>query len=53
MGAVFKAFDLTLQREVAVKVMHPNFASQQDFQDRFLQKRVRGAHGSPKHRSGL
>lgn len=38
MGAVFKAFDLTLQREVAVKVMHPNFASQQDFQDRFLQE---------------
>ena len=38
MGAVFKAYDLTLQREVAVKIMHPHIASQPDFQERFLQE---------------
>jgi len=38
MGAVFKAEDLTLQRNVAVKVMHPHFARQENFRDRFLQE---------------
>ncbi len=38
MGAVFKAQDLTLQRDVAVKVMHPHFARQPDFRERFLQE---------------
>jgi serine/threonine protein kinase len=38
MGAVFKAHDLTLQRDVAVKVMHPHFARRSDFQERFLQE---------------
>jgi serine/threonine protein kinase len=38
MGAVFKAYDLTLQRDVAVKIMHPHIASQPDFQERFLQE---------------
>ena len=38
MGAVFKAFDITLQRDVAFKVMHPQFARQPDFQKRFLQE---------------
>lgn len=38
MGAVFKGFDVTLQRDVAVKIMHPHFASQQNFQERFLQE---------------
>lgn len=38
MGAVFKGVDMTLQREVAIKVMHPHLAAQRDFQDRFLQE---------------
>jgi len=38
MGAVFKAHDLTLQRDVAIKVMHAHFARQPDFQERFLQE---------------
>ena len=36
MGAVFKAFDATLQRDVAIKVMHPHLARQPDFHERFL-----------------
>ncbi|MDI6695138.1 MAG: FHA domain-containing serine/threonine-protein kinase [Anaerolineales bacterium] len=38
MGAVFKAHDVTLQRDVAIKIMHGNFAHQEDFQQRFLQE---------------
>jgi len=38
MGAVFKGRDVTLQRDVAIKVMHPHFARQRDFQERFLQE---------------
>ena len=38
MGAVFKAHDLTLQRNVAIKVMHAHYARQPDFQERFLQE---------------
>ena len=38
MGAVFKARDVTLQRDVAVKVMHPQFARRPDFRERFLQE---------------
>ena len=38
MGAVFKATDVTLQRDVAIKIMHPQFARQSDFQERFLQE---------------
>ena len=38
MGAVFKGHDLSLQRDVAVKIMHPHIASQPNFQERFLQE---------------
>ncbi len=38
MGAVYKAFDVTLERYVAVKVMHPNLARQPGFQERLLQE---------------
>ncbi len=38
MGAVFKARDITLQRDVAIKVMHPQFANRPNFQERFLQE---------------
>ncbi len=38
MGAVFKAHDITLDRDVAVKIMHPHFASRPDFRERFLQE---------------
>jgi serine/threonine protein kinase len=38
MGAVFKARDITLLRDVAVKIMHPQFARLADFRERFLQE---------------
>ena len=38
MGAVYKARDVTLQRDVAFKVMHAQFARQPNFQERFLQE---------------
>ncbi len=38
MGAVYKARDITLQRDVALKVMHPQFARIPNFQERFLQE---------------
>ncbi len=38
MGAVFKARDVTLQRDVAIKIMHPHMANQPDFRERFLQE---------------
>jgi serine/threonine protein kinase len=38
MGAVFKATDVTLQRDVAVKIMHPHTAKQPNFRERFLQE---------------
>jgi len=38
MGTVFKGRDTTLQRDVAIKVMHPHVAAQSDLQHRFLQE---------------
>ncbi|MHB1295105.1 MAG: protein kinase domain-containing protein [Anaerolineae bacterium] len=38
MGAVFKARDITLQRDVAIKVMQPQAARLPNFQERFLQE---------------
>ena len=38
MGAVFKAQDLKLKRLVALKIMHPSLAHNQNFRDRFLQE---------------
>ncbi|HEY9078131.1 MAG TPA: protein kinase [Anaerolineaceae bacterium] len=38
MGGVYKGFDQTLQREVAIKTLHTRFAAQEDFRERFLQE---------------
>ena len=38
MGAVFQARDVTLQRDVAIKIMHPHLSNQPDFRERFLQE---------------
>ncbi len=38
MGAVYLATDLNLQRQVALKVMHPHLSAQDQFQKRFLQE---------------
>jgi serine/threonine-protein kinase len=44
MGMVFKAHDISLQRDVAIKIMHPHIASQPNFQERFLQEARTAAH---------
>ena len=38
MGAVYRGFDVNLARPVALKIMHRQFASQPEFQRRFLQE---------------
>ena len=38
MGAVYRALDTNLARPVALKIMHRQFASQPEFQQRFLQE---------------
>ena len=38
MGAVFKGRDLTLQRDVAIKVLHPHLVRQSNLKERFLQE---------------
>lgn len=38
MGAVYKARDVALNRDVAIKVMHANLVEEGDFRDRFLQE---------------
>jgi hypothetical protein len=38
MGSVYKAYDIHLARPVALKIMHANFASQAEFQRRFMQE---------------
>ncbi len=44
MGAVFNARDLTLQRDVAIKIMHPHLSRQPSFRERFLQEARTAAH---------
>jgi len=38
MGSVYRAQDVNLARPVALKVMHPQFANQPEFRQRFLQE---------------
>ncbi|MCE5257911.1 MAG: protein kinase [Chloroflexi bacterium] len=38
MGAVYKGYDIALNRPVAIKVMHPHIAKQEGFRERFLQE---------------
>lgn len=38
MAAVYEATDLRLQKPVALKIMHPHLARQEQFQQRFLQE---------------
>ncbi len=38
MGAVFKAHDTTLRRDLAIKVMHTRYAGQEDLRQRFMQE---------------
>jgi len=38
MGAVYRARDITLERDVAIKVMHPHYTGTQAFRARFLQE---------------
>ncbi len=38
MGTVYKAYDLNLERTVAVKVMHPHYARQEEFRARLTQE---------------
>ena len=38
MGTVYRALDVNLARPVAIKVMHPQYVTQPDFQQRFQQE---------------
>jgi serine/threonine protein kinase len=38
MGTVYRALDVNLARPVAIKVMHPQYVAQPDFQQRFQQE---------------
>jgi eukaryotic-like serine/threonine-protein kinase len=38
MGAVYKGHDVSLDRDVALKIMHAHISTQQGFRDRFLQE---------------
>jgi serine/threonine protein kinase len=38
MGAVYKGHDVTLERDVAIKIMHSQHARKADFRERFLQE---------------
>src|SRR5215217_2126961 len=38
MGAVYQAYDLALQRDVAIKLIHPHLARQPAFRERFMQE---------------
>ena len=38
MGSVYRTRDLSLDRDVALKVLHPSFAHDEDFRARFLQE---------------
>ncbi|HEY3477091.1 MAG TPA: protein kinase, partial [Anaerolineales bacterium] len=38
MGSVYQAYDLALQREVAIKLIHPHLARREDFRERFIQE---------------
>jgi eukaryotic-like serine/threonine-protein kinase len=38
MGAVYQAYDLSLQRDVAIKIIHPHFARRPEFRERFMQE---------------
>ena len=37
MGTVYQGFDLSLQRTVAIKLIHPHLARRADFRERFVQ----------------
>ena len=38
MGAVYQAYDLSLQRDVAIKLIHEHFARMPNFRERFIQE---------------
>lgn len=38
MGAVYRAYDLNLERQVAIKLMHAHFASKPEFRARLIQE---------------
>ena len=38
MGAVYRAYDLALQREIAIKLIHEQYARRPIFRERFIQE---------------
>lgn len=38
MGAVYRAYDINLDRQVALKLMHPHFARQEEFRNRLVRE---------------
>jgi serine/threonine protein kinase len=49
MGAVYEGLDETLDRRVALKVLHPQFADNREYQDRFLREARNAANAKLDH----
>src|SRR5687767_4037501 len=44
MGTVYQAYDISLQRELAIKLIHPYLARKSNFRERFIQEARLMAH---------
>jgi len=49
MGAVYEGIDETLERRVAIKVLHAQFADNREYQDRFLREARNAANAKLDH----
>ena len=52
MATIYAALDLRLDRQVAVKIMHPHLAQDEKFVERFIREAKAAASLSSQHRRG-